>query len=363
VTWLLPKPHVLAALALAAAAGAAADAIGAPLPWLLGPLVVTAVAAMADLRIAGASLRLPKELRAFCIPVIGVAIGATVTPEVVSQARDWWPSLLAVLPFVVIVQFLNYAILRKLSDYDRPTAFFAASPGGLVDAVLCGESRGGVLATMSTQHFARIAVTVATVPFLLSSLADGGSASSAQTTISAWPSVSDIVLLALCAVLGGILGHWLRLPAGMMLGPFILSAALHMTGVSAAGVPPLLVHVAQFVVGGVLGFQFAGVRRAQVARGVGFAALTVAVALCVAEGFALVLSPIVGAPLAAVFLGFAPGGLAEMGLVAVSVGAEPAFVVAHHILRIILTISVAPLLFDRLIAPRGGVNNPEKTGD
>lgn len=360
---LVPPPPILAGLALAAVAGAGAEAVGAPLPWLLGPLVVTAAAAMAGLRIAGAPLGLPKRLRAFCVPVIGVTIGATVTPEVAMQAWRWWPSLLAVLPFVLLVQLLNYAILRRLSDYDRPTAFFSASPGGLIDAVLSGESRGGALAAMSTQHFARIALTVAVVPFLLSGLAGDGGAASGQAAAPAWPGLADILLLALCAVMGGALGGWLRLPAGMLLGPFFLSAALHVTGVSAAGVPPLLVHVAQFVVGGVLGFQFAGVRRGQVARSIGFAAVTVVVALLVAGALSLALAPVVGAPLAAVFLAFAPGGLAEMGLVAVSVGAEPAFVVAHHILRIILTVMAAPLLFDRLIAPRGGAGAPPGADD
>jgi len=348
---LIPAPQVLAALALAAAAGLAAGAAGVPLPWLLGPLVVTAVAAMADLRLAGAPLRLPKSLRDYCVPVIAVTIGATVTPDVATSALRWWPSLLAMALFVVAVQFANYGLLRRLGGYDRPTAFFAASPGGLIDAVLSGESRGGALAVMSTQHFARIAVTVAVVPFLIAAFAEPvGQERAVIAEGIGWPSLTDAIVLIACAVLGALVGKRLRLPAAVMLGPFVLSAALHVGGLTAAETPLPLVHLAQLVVGGVLGLQFAGTGKRQVARGVGFAALGVAVALGVAAALSLALTDVVDAPFAAVFLAFAPGGLAEMGLIAVSLGIEPAFVVVHHLLRIVLTISLAPLLFDRLVA-------------
>ena len=353
---LIPPPQILAALALAGAAGLAADAAGAPLPYMLGPLVASAVAAMADVRVAGAPLRLPKRLRGFCVPVIGVTIGSTVTPEVAASALRWWPSLLAVAPFVVAVQFANYAMLLRLGGYDRATAFFAASPGGLIDSVLSGERRGGAPAAMSTQHFARIALTVTTVAFLMTTLAEPVGPTLAAADGVGWPSLLDAAALIGCAVLGATLGKRLRLPASVMLGPFLLSAALHVSGLTAAGTPPPVVHLAQIVVGGVLGLQFAGVGRRQVARGIGLSAVAVIVALGLAAPLAFALSGLVEAPFAAVLLAFAPGGLAEMGLMSVSLGIEPAFVVVHHLLRIVLTIAVAPLLFDWFVA--GADENP-----
>lgn len=348
---LIPPPETLVAVALAAAAGIGADAVGVPLPWMLGPLVVTAIAAMTDVRFRGAPLRLPRWLRDVCVPVIGVTIGSTVTPEVAASAVRWWPSLLVIAPYVVAVQFANFAMLRRLGGYDKATAFFAASPGGLIDAVLSGESRGGALAAMSTQHFARIAVTVAVVPFLMTMFAEpAATAEAVEAEAIGWPGLFDGAALLVCAVVGAALGKWLRLPAGIMLGPFALSAALHVSGLSAAVTPPPVVHLAQLVVGGVLGLQFAGIGKRQVARGVGLSAIGVAVALSVAAVLALPLTAVVDAPYSAVFLAFAPGGLAEMGLIAVSLGIEPAFVVVHHLLRIVLTISVAPVLFDRFVA-------------
>ena len=43
-------------------------------------------------------------------------------------------------------------------------------------------------------------------------------------------------------------------------------------------------------------------------------------------------------------LSFAPGGQAELTVLALIVGADVAFVVAHHVLRIVFVIIGAPLM-------------------
>ena len=42
-------------------------------------------------------------------------------------------------------------------------------------------------------------------------------------------------------------------------------------------------------------------------------------------------------------LAFAPGGQAELTILALIVGADMAFVIAHHVLRLFLVILLAPL--------------------
>jgi hypothetical protein len=130
----------------------------------------------------------------------------------------------------------------------------------------------------------------------------------------------------------------------------ILPAALHLGGVTEAQVPEPLVRLAQLALGALIGLQFSGLARGALLRGLGLAALTTGLALGVAAGFALALAQVVPASRPAIFLAFAPGGVAEMGLVAISLGTEPAFVIVHHLLRIVLTIFIGALVYDRLIA-------------
>jgi membrane AbrB-like protein len=336
-----------AALLLAGFAGWAGEELGVPLPWLLGPLGVCALVAMTGLHLGGVRPSLPMWSRSVSVPVIGAAIGSSVTPAILGQAPSWWPTLLAMLPFVIAVQLANFALLRRLGGYDRPTAYFASSPGGLVDAVLLGELRGGDPAVMATLHFARIVLIVAAIP-LLFALGGLPTKGPAVTIAGSWELGETALMLALAA--GGAIGAMrLRLPAAPLLGPMVASAVAHLTGLTDAAMPPLLVHLAQIVVGSRLGLQFAGVGGRDVLRGFGLAGLSVALSLTIATALAAALHGFVHAPAPAVFLAFAPGGVAELGLIAVALGAEPAYVVIHHLLRIVLTVALLPKIYDRVV--------------
>lgn len=339
------------ALLLAGGAGWLGERLGVPLPWLLGPLAVCAVVAMSGFHLGGVRPSLPMWSRSVFAPVIGAAIGTSVTPQILGQAPGWWPTLLAMIPFVIAVQLGNFTLLRRLGGYDRPTAYFASSPGGLVDAVLLGELRGGDPATMATQHFARIALTVAAIPliFALGGMPTGGAARAIAAPVEA----GETALLLALAAFGAFGAIRLRLPAAPLVGPMLLSAGGHLTGLTDAAMPPVLVHLAQVVVGSRLGLQFAGVGGRDVLRGFGLAALTVALSLVLASGLALTLHGAVQTQASAVFLAFAPGGVAEMGLIAVALGAEPAYVIVHHLLRIVATVMLLPQIYDRILA-RGG---------
>ena len=47
-------------------------------------------------------------------------------------------------------------------------------------------------------------------------------------------------------------------------------------------------------------------------------------------------------------MAYAPGGLAEMSLIALVLSIETAFVATHHMLRIMLIVVLAPIAFKRL---------------
>ena len=67
----------------------------------------------------------------------------------------------------------------------------------------------------------------------------------------------------------------------------------------------------------------------------------------------LVLAQATGLDWRPIVLAYAPGGLAEMSLIALSLGIETAFVATHHIIRIGLIVVVAPLVFTRIRRPGG----------
>ncbi|WP_240784108.1 AbrB family transcriptional regulator [Tabrizicola caldifontis] len=330
-------------LALGTVGGVVAQALHLPLGHLLGSLAVTGFLAVSGLRPLGQSVTMPAPLRMCFVPVIGVAIGGAFTPEVVGQAPGWWPSLVALCLFVPLAHALAFAIYRK-GGIDRQTAFYGAAPGGLMETVQLGEEAGADVALLTVLQFLRLIGTIIAVPLIFWGMTGHavGSASGVQMVGSgAALGLLDVAILTGAGLLGVGVGRVLRLPGRIITGPILLSSAAHALG-WVEGVPPgWLIAVTQIVVGTGLGARFAGAPVAVLRRGAVLAAVNGLAALGIALGFALVLHALVDEPVAAVFLAFAPGGLAEMSLIALSLNMSVIYVTAHHVARIVLAVALA----------------------
>ena len=159
---------------------------------------------------------------------------------------------------------------------------------------------------------------------------------------------ADIAVLGACAVVGLVLGKLIRLPAYRIVGPMLLSSAVHLAGWTATAPPWEVVAIAQVVVGSAVGSRFSGVPLARVLKTIGVSLGSTGLMLVTTVLFALALSRFTGIDFEPVVLAFSPGGLAEMSLIALSLGIETAFVAAHHVLRIGMIVIAAPLIFKAL---------------
>lgn len=330
-------------LALGAAGGWMALHLHLPLALLLGALLTTGIAAALDWRPLGQRILLPMKLRSAFVPVIGVSIGGAFTPEVAGQVLDWWPSLLALFLFLPILHATGYLIYRR-GGLPRVESYFGAAPGGLIETVQMGEEAGGDPRLMTVLQFLRLILTIIAVPLIFAALTGGAVGSASGATLPAAHvalTLTEVVFLVAVGAAGVLVGRMLRFPAYIMTGPILFSAVAHGTGL-VHGVPPAwLVGLTQVVVGCGLGARFAGVDHRLLLRAIRLASLNAAVALALTFAFALVLAPWVAEPVAAVFLAYAPGGLAEMSLVALSLNMSVVYVTIHHILRIVLSVFAA----------------------
>lgn len=332
-------------LLIGAAGGFLASLLHLPLALLLGALVTTGTIAALGWRPFGKSVLLPPRLRLAFVPVIGVSIGGAFTPTVLASAAAWWPSLLALFLFLPLGHAIGYAIYRA-GGLPRVESFFGAIPGGLIETVQLGEEAGGDPRLLTVLQFLRLIFTIVFVPVIFTVLTGSavGSASGATLPAAAIPlTLAEIGLLLAAGALGFVTARALRFPAAIMTGPILFSAVAHATGL-VHGVPPAwLLGVTQIVVGCGLGARFANAERRMLVRAFTLAAVNAVAALLLAFGFALALSPLVGEPAPAVFLAFAPGGLAEMSLVALSLQMSVVFVTLHHIARIVLSVTIAKI--------------------
>jgi len=339
--WLLWSVAVL----IAAAGGYLATLIGTPLPWMLGAMVATATAMALGVHIGGRTLTFPQFPRMAFITIIGVAIGGAAGPGMWRELGAWWPSLLGVGVFVLICQTLNYQLFRRIAGYDRATAYYCAAPGGLIESVQLGEEAGGDPMLLTLQHFSRITVTVTTVPLIYWAMRGEAVGSAAGVSIDRGAVIgfTDFLLLAGCALLGGWGGKRIGLPAAVITGPILLSTIVHGAELTQAQPPDWLISMAQLVIGLGLATRFGGIQLRQLVQSVGLGAVSVAIMLSVGATLAALLQAAGAQPFQVLLMCYSPGGVVEMGLIALSLGVSPIMVTLHHIARIGFTVVAIPL--------------------
>jgi|TARA_B110000259_G_scaffold186985_1_gene239717 membrane AbrB-like protein len=318
-----------------------------PLPWLLGPILACLIAALCGVRMRGI-----KVINDAMRTILGVAVGATFTTALLASMGAMWPTLLMIPVMTGCIGLFGVVYFQKLWGFDFATSYYSAMPGGLQDMLILGEEAGGNVRTLSLIHATRILVIVVMLPFLLTWVWDADLTNPPGAT-AANIAPDQLVLMVFCGIVGWQLAKRARMFGATILGPLILAAMLALAGVLEHRPPVEAIWAAQFFIGMGVGSKYSGVTmgevRKDVTAGLGFCVILLLLTVVFAETIHLAgLAP----PMETI-LAFAPGGQAELTVLALIVGADMAFVVAHHVLRIFVVILGAPL-FARLFDAHSG---------
>lgn len=324
---------------IAAATGAAVFVVlGLPIPLLLGPMFACLI-----LGIAGAKLQNMGVVGTFFRTFLGVAIGSSVTMDLIRDLPNQGATLAMVPVFVLVIGLLGYPFFRLVMRFDHPTAYYSAMPGGLQDMLIFGEEAGGDVRAMSLVHATRVLVLVSGAPIVLTILLG------LDLTRPPGARAADLPLLQVAImVAAGFAGWKIAERVGMfgasILGPLILTAVLSISGVIHSRPPVEMLWIAQLFIGVAVGAHYSGITARELRVDV-FAGLMFSLLLAVVSvAFVLLVQNISGADDLDVWLAFLPGGQAEMALIAIVSGADVAFVVAHHLTRIFVVILAAPVV-------------------
>lgn len=326
------------------ASGALAFALGMPLPWMLGPMIGTTIAAMLALPVRG-----PDRLRPIVIPIIGVMLGSAMTADVFDLLGNWVLTLVLLPIFLLTAAGFSYIVYRRIGGFDPVTAFYAAMPGGMNEMMLMGGEAGGDERRIALAHAARVLIVILFVVLFFALVLGVTSSGQSRTWIALGAlDFRDYAILIFCAAAGVPLANLARLPAAQVFGPMILSGAAHIVGLVAVAPPTVFVIAAQLVMGTIIGARFVGASAREISRDLGLAIVASIGMLLVAVAFALIISAASGMALSQAFLAYSPGGLTEMSLLTLSMGQDITYVSVTHIVRITFIIGIAPMVFSLL---------------
>ena len=268
---------------------------------------------------------------------------ASVTPALFSRLPEMALSISFVPLFIIAIGLAGYPWFRKVCGFDHATSYYSAMPGGLQDMLIFGEEAGGNARALSLIHATRVMVIVSSAPFLLQYFWGLPLDNPPGEPASVVP-LTDLAILALCCVIGWKGAEAIGLFGASILGPLIVAALASLSGLITHRPPAEAIWAAQFFIGMSVGAKYTGITvkevRHTVLSGLGYCVLLALLSF----GFASVISRLGFANSLEAFLAFAPGGQAEMAVLSIVAGADLAFVITHHLLRILLVIMGAPIV-------------------
>ena len=335
-------------LILAGAGTLAFWALDLPLPFLFGPMAACLIAALSNVPIKGFG-----QVSVAARTILGVAVGASITPDLFHQLPQMAMSVALVPVFIALIGIIGVPFFQHVWGFDAPTAYYAAMPGGLQDMVIFGTEAGGDPRALSLIHATRVLIIVTLAPAFLT-LAYGAGLTNPIGAPVTELSVGEMALMAAAALIGWKGGERIGLFGASILGPMIVTAVLSLSGLIHSRPPAEAILAAQFFIGCGIGVHFLGVTWGELTRVVLAGIAYVLVLAVLAAGFTgLVTWAGLGNPVEA-FLAFAPGGQAEMTVLAIVTGADLGFVITHHLTRIVLVIVGAPLVAGLMARRRKG---------
>ncbi|HSI60021.1 MAG TPA: AbrB family transcriptional regulator [Ideonella sp.] len=341
----LPGPLRLAAtLAIALGAALAAQGLQVPLPWMIGPLLVSAA-----LSIYGVPLVFSPVLRNAGQWSIGTALGLYFTPAVFGAMLTLSWALAAGVLWALLLGYGFYRFLWWRHGHEAGlhpgSAFFAAAIGGASEMALMAERNGAQVDRVAAAHSLRVLLVVVVIPFVFQfSGLHGLDPTPPAVHAVHGPGLAALTLLTLA---GGFAMRALDLPSPFVLGALAVAMALTGLGVDLSAVPRAVTNAGQLFIGVALGTRFTPAFARSGPRWLLSVSAGSLLMMALSGGFAALLALAAGLHPATVALGTSPGGIAEMCITAKVLGLGVPLVTAFHVVRYVAVLLLTGPLYRR----------------
>jgi membrane AbrB-like protein len=330
-----------AVVAGAVAAGAVLGLLHVPSAALFGGLLAGLVRGLAVRR----RLVVPRPAMTAAQAVVGVSIGALVQLSTLTGlGEDWLPVVLVTLATLLLS--LGAGLVLRLQPGITPvTGAFSMIAGGASGITAMARDLGADARMVAVLQYLRVLLIVVLMPLVATAVygAGDGGAAGAPTGGPGW--AAGLLFTVACAAVGLLLGRGARIPVGSLLGPLLVAAAAHLTGLASDATVPALVQDAAFLVIGLqVGTSFTKESLRTVGRALPPALATIAGLGLACAGLGAVLAAATGVGGLDGYLATTPGGLYAVLATASRSGADTTFVLAVQVLRLFVMLLTAPLL-------------------
>ncbi|MPM73794.1 hypothetical protein SDC9_120779 [bioreactor metagenome] len=270
-------------------------------------------------------------------------MGSSFTLGTMHQIAAQLPAMLAAtISTVLFSLFIGY-LTHKKTGISLASSVLGSTPGGMTQMVVLSEEVPDSDTTVVTFiQTLRLLSVVFIVPFLaIHGLPNGlDSAGSAPLVSSFIPNAE--LIFGITAIASALVANALNFPTAFLLGPVIGTAVLVLAGFQPPPVPTLLVISAQLFIGVYLGVttkpanleNWKQLLPYTIGGGIGI------VLFSLGAGYLLTFWHNID--IITAFLSTAPGGMTEMGITAINVGADISIITAYQLFRLLFMLIILP---------------------
>lgn len=317
-----------------------------PLPWMIGPLLCTALLTM-----CGVPTMSAHAFRNAGQWVIATALGLYFTPEVAQLIGGlWWAIALAIVWALLLgwgfgAWLFRYASpdLRDIPGSTmRATCYYASAIGGASEMTLLAEREGARTDLVAASHSLRVLIVTVSIPFALQWSGLHGLDLLPPAIRVVEP--KGLIILLLAAGVGAFIMRQLGRANPWFLGALLVTLGLTVSGITLSAIPQWMVNAAQLAIGVSLGVRFSADFLHTAPRWIALVAMGTVVLMLICALFALGLSWLTGQPWVTLILGTSPGGIAEMAITAKVLQLGVPVVTAFQVCRLVaVLLLVAPM--------------------
>lgn len=347
--WLEPeKVAVLPrTLSLAVLGAVVAWFAGLPAAHLSGSTLAVACAALFGIRVG-----MPRVVREAALVLLGTEIGTQLRLHTLTELASVPTAILGLMIVVPAIMLSVSWVLRVGFGFDEPTARLAAVPGALPFVLATAETTPADALKVAVVQLLRLLAIAALMPLILSTV--GGTPtvvakSHADAIIPMAVLIRDLVVAVAASLLVTMLFYRLRWPAPPLFGAMVGAGFVAASGLSAPVFPPALAIGISIVIGASTGAAFAGRPARDVFKALPAGLSGLAVGSLVALAGALIVGRAIGHPVAEVWLAYAPGGAETMGIIALTLGYDAAFIGVLSVVRFLGLGVIVPLWVRRFV--------------
>ena len=305
-----------------------------PIPFMLGGIIAVSILKFCVWK----EMRWPVSWRNAGLMVAGYGIGRDFTQDTLVRMSEQVVGVFGASFVAIGISLLVAWVTYKYTFANLLSCVMGMLPGGLNQMMLMADEDPRVDANVVVvQQTIRLFGVVITVPFLVIHLLGAAVASRGLLSHPGGNTGMSWLLLFPIAGAGLLLAKKFKVPTAALIGPIMATALFSVVfQVELQKAPPILMNIAQMNIGLYMGCMLDKERLYRTRMLLPYAVVGTLLIIGGSVVVAELLSRYYGIPLVTAFLAMAPGGVAEMCLAGMSMGADVSLILTYQIVRLLM---------------------------